>query len=367
MKILYIVTQADLGGAQKSTLLLAGHFGGEIAAGSEKSELFDLAQKQNLPIHKLKFLKRGINPVFDLLALVELFFLIRKNKPDIAHLNSSKAGFLGSIAGKLAGAKVIFTARGFVFNEPHTPLAKLLFIVLEKFASLFRDQIITVSKADETSALNHKLIDPKKITTIHNAVPPVNFTERIEARKRLGIPDDKFLIGTIANFYPTKGLDILIISAAKLPSEILNKIHFVIIGSGPKEQNLKLLTTTYNLQPLFSFTGQITNASTLLRAIDVFVLPSRKEGFPLVLLEAMQAGLPIIATDVGGNKEALGDSALLISPEKPQELQQAMVEIINNPERRLLLSQKAQERSKLFTSDKLFSETNQIYKILMQS
>jgi glycosyltransferase involved in cell wall biosynthesis len=322
MKILYIVTQADLGGAQKSTLLLAGHFGGEIAAGSEKSELFDLAQKQNIPIHKLKFLKRGINPVFDLLALVELFFLIRKNKPDIAHLNSSKAGFLGSIAGKLAGAKVVFTARGFVFNEPHTPLAKLLFIVLEKFASLFRDQIITVSKADETSALNHKLIDPKKLTTIHNAVPPVNFTERIEARKRLGIPDDKFLIGTIANFYPTKGLDILISLWQDSRLRGNGNLELIIIGSGPLETELRAQVQKLNLTNV-NFTGQITNASTLLRAIDVFVLPSRKEGFPLVLLEAMQAGLPIIATDVGGNKEALGDAGILIPPGDPNALSES--------------------------------------------
>jgi glycosyltransferase involved in cell wall biosynthesis len=367
MKILYIVTQADLGGAQRSVLLLAAHFNGEIASGIEKSELFNEAQKKNIPTHKIKFLKRGIRPISDFLAFWEIYLLIKKLRPDIVHLNSSKAGFLGSLAGKLAGAKVIFTARGFVFNEPRNRLFKLFFITLEKIASIFRDQIITVSKFDEASALKFKLINPQKVTTIHNAIPSIEFLDRKTARLNLGINEDKFIVGTIANFYSTKGLDVLIDTVAKLSPEILNKIQIVLIGSGPQEKKLKLLTTTYNLEPFFIFAGQIPNASSYLKALDIFVLPSRKEGFPLVLLEAMQAGLPIIATDVGGNKEALGDAGVIVPSGNGEILAEALENLINNPDHRNRLAEKARERSKIFTLEKLFSETENIYKKILQS
>src|SRR5665213_2048423 len=98
MKILYVITQADGGGAQKYVLALAKHFGGEIAAGTESMQLFEAARAAGIPTHPLKYLKRNINPLWDTLACFELLMLIRKLKPDIVHLNSSKAGFIGSLA-----------------------------------------------------------------------------------------------------------------------------------------------------------------------------------------------------------------------------------------------------------------------------
>src|SRR5258708_2724798 len=115
-KILYVITQADGGGAQKYVLSLAKHFGGEIAAGVENQELFADAQKLGVRVHPLRFLKRNIDFVWDILACFELIMLIKKLKPDIVHLNSSKAGFIGSIIKPLVGAKIIYTAHGFIFN-----------------------------------------------------------------------------------------------------------------------------------------------------------------------------------------------------------------------------------------------------------
>src|SRR5574337_45429 len=139
MKILYVITLADGGGAQQYTLELAKYFKGAIAAGTEEQKLFADAQAAGLPTFGLRHLKRNINPWHDLLAIFELRRLIRELKPDIIHLNSTKAGFLGSIAGWLAGTKVVFTAHGFRYLEPLSPAGKRFYLMVEKFASLFRD------------------------------------------------------------------------------------------------------------------------------------------------------------------------------------------------------------------------------------
>ncbi len=364
MKILYIVTQADLGGAQKSVLLLAKHFNGLIAAGEAKNELFEEANKHGIASCRLKYLTRGVSPIFDLLSIFEIYRLVKKIKPDIVHLNSSKAGFVGSIAAKLAGAKVIFTARGFVFNEPHSPFVKYILIGLEKFASLFRDQIITVSEFDRQSALKHHLINPEKISTIHNAIPQIEFLTKAEAQNALSLQKDKFAIGTIANFYKTKGLDVFVQAVAKLGSEVKNKIQVTIIGEGPEDSELKSLIQKYNLENIFNLAGQKQNASQYLKTFDLFVLPSRKEGFPLVLLEAMQAELPIIASDVGGNKEALEDAGTMVETENPKDLARAISLLVTDSAIRESRAARTSEQTKKFTLENLYSQMEMVYKKL---
>ena len=367
MKILYVVTSAELGGAQKSALLLAKYFHGSIAAGTEKQDLFLEAKQAGVPTFGLKNLKREVSPIHDFIAIFELFSLIKKLRPDLVHLNSSKAGFIGSIAGKLAGTKVIYSARGFVFNEPHSWFVKSLLIGMEKFASVLRDQIITVSAADEISAKKYNLISPKKIITIHNAIPAIQFVGKDEALKTLNLPSDKIIIGTIANFYPTKGLDILIHAISQIDKKLLGTCLFVVIGAGPLEQTLKSLVQKLELNNHIKFAGQIKNAGSLLKAFDIFVLPSRKEGFPLTLLEALQGSLPIIATDVGGNAELLGQAGILVPSNSPAELAKAITLLIENKSQQSQLASQALKRAESFTLKKLFHQTQEVYeKILAQ-
>jgi glycosyltransferase involved in cell wall biosynthesis len=435
MKILYIITRADGGGAQKYVLALARHFGGSIAAGhstlrdeplgsdsksDEAERLFDLADGAGLQTYRLKYLKRGINLWNDFLACVEIRQLVKHLNPDIVHLNSTKAGILGSFACIGLKTKAVFTAHGFIFNEPLGFALKNFYLALEKIASDYRDFIITVSDADKNSALANNLIKPDKITTIHNGIGLIDFLTKDEARHTLKLSDDekpfsgtvdvsplpllssrakpnasedesrdpstprlhssvgmthprvepsgimpseenKIIIGTIANFYKTKGLDVLIKAMSLLDDNIKQKVHLAIIGSGPEFRNLELGIRNYGLEQTVKLLGKIDNTAQYLRAFDIFVLPSRKEGFPYALLEAMQAGLPIVATNVGGIPEALGDAGMLIKPENPKVLAGAIAYISQNQQKRTELSQKAPERSKLFTEEKMLAETKKVY------
>ncbi len=361
MKILYIITQADGGGAQNYVLALAKHFGGTIAAGNEAQELFTNAQKAGVPTVEQHHLKRRLRPIQDFLAAWEIRQLVKQIQPDIVHLNSTKAGILGSFACIGLKTQAVFTAHGFIFNEPMSWPKKAFYLAMEKTASAYRRHIIAVSDADKKSALRYGLMPENRISVIHNGIAPITFLPRIEARKNLGLPDDKLIVGAVANSYRTKGLDILIKAISMLTGDIKNRCQFALLGNGPETENLKLEIMNLQLQNIIAMPGRIQNASKYLSAFDIFVLPSRKEGFPFSILEAMQAGLPIVATNVGGTPEALGDAGLLVYPEDPQALAEAMEKLINSPTLREKLAQKALAQSKLFSQEKMLRETEKIY------
>ena len=370
MRILYVITQADGGGAQKYTLCLAKHFGGTVAAGNEAEKLFIDARRSGLTTFELKHLKRDVDPWHDVLAVWEIRQLIKSYNPDIVHLNSSKAGILGSFAAIGTKVKVVFTAHGFVFNEPLPRPLKIFYLALEKIASDYRDFIITVSDADKQAALDNKIIAPKKIATIHNGIPQIQFYDKAEAQKALGLSGEKIIIGSVANFYKTKGLDILINAVAKLDPGIKNKVLCAIIGEGAERKSLEKQISDLGLIGTVRLLGFCPQIPAALKAFDVFVLASRKEGFPYTVLEAMQAGLPIIASQTGGIPEALGEAGFLVRPEDPKELAQVLGKVVSDinthgPQYFNGLTQKAKARAGGFNQEKMLDETERIYRQLI--
>lgn len=316
-KILYLVTQSELGGAQEYICTLAANLDKNlyeplIMAGDGYGEFFKALASQNLPFKGLKLVKRSINPVFDLLGLFELIFAIKQERPYVIHLNSSKIGFLGALAEKLCGhqVKIIYTAHGWVFNEPLHYLIKKLYFWIEKISASWKDTIICVCEADRQIALKNKF--KTEIITIHNAVNPgqLEFLAKDEAINFLKLNTGDLVIGTIANFYKTKGLNYLIESVGILKNDF-PKIKAVIIGEGEERKNMEALIRRLNLSANVILTGAIPAAHRYLKAFDLFILPSVKEGMPYVVLKAMAANLPIVATRVGGLPEILPPECLI--------------------------------------------------------
>lgn len=365
MKILYFITQADGGGAQKYVLDLAEHFKGAIAAGTEADLLFTQATQRNIKTFPLRHLKRAPHPWHDILAIFEIIRLIKQENPDIVHLNSSKAGFLGSIAGKLAGKKTVFTAHGFFYFKRAAWYIKIIYTILEWIASKFRDIIIAVSEEDRQQGISHHLLPAARIITIHNGIPIVPFLSKEEAKQKLGLSSDKIILGNIAQLYKRKAIDVLIQAVNLLPQNEQTKIQTVVIGEGPDREIFQKEIDDKKLNHIFLLPGFKPQAVTLLKAFDVFVLSSRREGFPYVLLEAMQAGLPIIATRVGGNAEALEKAGIIVDPEDPQALALAIKTVLNNSDLRQELSKKSANRSTLFSLENMFVKTEKVYKQLL--
>lgn len=365
MNILYVVTQGEMGGAQKYVLDLASAFEGQVACGREKPALLEKAKIQGLPTHSLRYLRRSINPLLDILAVFELRKLIRKLAPDIVHINSSKAGVIGTLAALGTNSKVVYTAHGFVFNEPLPFFVKLLYAAVERFSAKLRDFTITVSARDYQTGLKHHAVTKGKVKVIHNGIASIDFVERSQARKHLACLDNKIVFGSVGYFYPNKGFDILIDAVSTLPEDVQQKIQVVVIGTGQEFENCKLKIQNLGLTSIFILPGLVPEASRYLKAFDVFVLPSRKEGFSYTILEAMQAGLPIVATRVGGIPEAVGAEAILVEPQDPHALARALELVTQNPTERERLGHGALERSAEFNLTNMLGQTEQVYQAVM--
>src|SRR3989344_2939763 len=315
VKILYVITQGELGGAQRYVLDLTTNLDKTryetlVAVGRENPALKNSLATLGVKTAELDFLKRNISPLFDLLAVFELKELIRDFAPDIIHLNSSKAGVIGSVAAHLArNRNVVFTAHGFAFLEPH--LFKRIYFWAEK------------------------------LVTIHNGLLVIPASEP-ESRKWIlnQVQDDKtIVIGTIARDYPTKDLKTL-------------RRAFTILQSEFPKTELKIISGP--------------NAAQSLSEFDIYVSSSVKEGFPYSILEAMAAGLPIVSTAVGGIPEAVehGKQGLLVPPKNPRALAAAIKKLIANPDLARQLGSGAQNKVQEFSLDKMLAETEAVYEML---
>src|SRR3989344_8443285 len=167
IRILFVITQGEFGGAQRyvfdlATALNKSEYEITVLIGQDPDKLKQKLEKANIKVEALRHLKR-FNPLQNFFAIFELKKKFESLKPDIVHLNSSMAGFVGSLAAHLAGIQnVIFTAHGFAFLEPNSWIVKKIYFLAEKFATRFRKKIITVSDRDKTSAIAYKLSNPEK-------------------------------------------------------------------------------------------------------------------------------------------------------------------------------------------------------------
>lgn len=386
-KILYIVTQPEFGGAQRYVFDLANNFKNDfeiiVATGSDPSpdNLLSRCNETNIETHKFKFLIRDINLRFDFKALIEILDYIKQEKPDIIHLNSAKAGVLGSLAAYFSHfwinqPKIIYTVHGWAFLEPISTIKKLIYLWAEKFSARFRDVLIVLSEKEKSITLEKRLSHPAKINLIPHGINynAMSFFIREKSRNILSskiesntLASDDFVVGTIANLYPTKGISCLIEAAKLILKDRITqnkKIIFIVIGEGQERKNLESLIKSNGVENNFFLVGTISEAYKLFWAFDIFILPSVKEGMPYVILEAMSAGLPMVATRVGALPEMIenGISGTLIPPQNPEATKNAILELLNNPSKRSALGFQARKRLiENYDTNKMLQKTKNLY------
>lgn len=344
MKILMVITEGDLGGAQRHVLDISRELskrGHEllIAIGGDFTELSDAAANSILPIEtvRLQNVGREIRLAKDFRGLLEIYKLIRSWKPDIVHCHSSKVGVLASIAGRVAGAKVVYTAHGFVFCEELPLVTRLVYLLAEKISTLFRHKVIAVSQSDADAARKNFIVSSKKLTIIPNGLD-LSIEDRLldvkSAREMISswagadMSDAKIIL-SIANFYPAKNLSLLVQSFESVLARI-PEARLVLVGDG-KERPVceRLVEQNPKLHEKVFFTGKRADAFQVLRGADVVALSSTKEGMPYVVLEAKFAGTPVVATRVGGIPEmGEGSDLKLVVPHSPEMLSEALVQML---------------------------------------
>jgi glycosyltransferase involved in cell wall biosynthesis len=292
--------------------------------------------------------------VSDLRATVALIRAIRNERPDVVHLHSSKAGALGRVAARLAGAPSIYTPHAWAFLMDGSAAQRRLWVELERMGSWLGDTIICVS-ADELESGRRVGVLGSRVAMIPNGVRPApRGPERGSGT----------VVGCVARLAHQKGIDVLLDAAPAVLKHVPDA-RFMVIGDGPLEVVLRRRAAELGVADRVRFrTDLVGDARSVLSAIDVFVLPSRWEGMPIALLEAAAAGLPCIASRVGGVEEVLEDgvSGIVVTPERAAELATAVVQLLRDSFLRRRMGRAARERvSVRFGVDRMVRDTELVY------
>lgn len=303
MKILYVVTRSDeIGGAQIHVRDLAeamnrrGHQA-LVAVGGD-GPLFAQLEARGVPARRVGALIRAIRPWTDLVALVQLVRLFRAEKPDLVSLHSSKAGLLGRVAARIAGVPAVFTAHGWAFTEGVPNGRRRLYAGLERVAAHWARRIITVSEYDRRLALEAGVGHADQVVTVHNGMPEV----AAELRAHPGDAPPHLIM--VARFNTQKDHETLLRALADCRDLDWS---LELIGAGPGQDAVEAQVENLGLGERVRFAGEVDDVAERLAVSQAFVLASRWEGLPRSIIEAMRAGLPVVASRVGGVAEQVAD------------------------------------------------------------
>ncbi len=371
-KVLFLITKSNWGGAQRYVFDLATNLPKDkfttIVACGGNGILIDKLQAENIKTIPLKSLQRDISIFKEIQALQETARIIKNENPDILHINSSKAGLFGAALGRFYKVpKIIFTSHGWSFNEKRPFWQRMILKYLHWLTVLLSHETIAVSH-EVKNQMNWPFVQ-QKIIVIHNGINRPNFLNKLEAREfftgqtnNLKPYLNDFWTMTIGELHPIKRHEAVIRVVNSLAKEGV-KIRHLIIGSGELEEKLKKLTAKFGLKNHVFFLGQIVEASKYIKASDAFILSSRSEAMPYVIVESIMSGTPTIATAVGGIPEVIenGINGILTQPENNKELLEAIKKIQNNKELGKKMGENAEKRSGQFTLEKMLGKTIFLY------
>ncbi len=367
MKILYVITKANWGGAQKYVYDLAhaaktqGH-DVTVAYGVE-GVLSEKLFSAGIPLRRIESFARDFAWKAEVAAFHELLAIMKEEKPDLVHVNSSKGG-LALLAARIAQVpRIIFTAHGWAFNEERPWWQRPLMHLIYAATVLLSEKTICVSKAVRNDLAWFPDV-MGRFVTIYNGVDAPTLLPRTEARAALG-GSDGFWLGMIAELHKTKRIEDAIRAVAELKG-LHPELSLTVIGEGELREWLTEYATHYGVADRVRFPGFLDNAASYLSAFDLFLMPSRSEALALALIEAGYANLPVIASRVGGIPEVVRHkkTGLLVPRENPHALARAIRTLIENPEEAkeyaTALHTSVQER---FSKARMVEETFAVYRL----
>ncbi len=327
MRILYGITKSNFGGAQRYVFDLAveaqrcGHDVSVLCGG--KGVLVGKLESAGIRVISLDNMQRDINVDRELSSFSQLLKILRSERPDVFHINSSKMGGLGSLAARLVNIKkIVFTSHGWAFNEPRPAGQKILIKFLSWLTVLLSHKTICVSKKTKENISNWPFVK-NKLVVVYNGTDKFDIAPRTEKG---------FVVGTIGELHKIKGQDILLKAWQKFVKNHSAKL--IIIGEGEEKANLHNMAQNMGISGSVEFRGFVDNARALLSNFDIFVFPSRSENLPYSILEAGLAGLPVISSSVGGIPEVIesGSTGILVPKEDPEFLFSNLVLLFENRE-----------------------------------
>jgi glycosyltransferase involved in cell wall biosynthesis len=334
-RVLLLVTLAETGGAQTyvASLLpaLVERYDVTVAAWGP-GPLVDAARTAGADYVPLRHVRRRLDPVHDVLGLVELVRLCRRLRPHVVHANSSKAGILGRLAAFAARVPVrIFTAHGWAFNA-HEGAARAVYLWADRLVRPLTTAVVCVAENERAAGVAARVCTARQAVVIRNAV------DVAAARLAPGVGDPPQLLA-VGRLKAPKDFVTFARAVRLLPP---GSFRAAIAGDGPDRAAVEA-----ELAGAAELLGERSDVPELLAAADVFVLPSRSEGLPLSVIEAMAAGLPVVASRVGGVPELVagGETGMLVPPGDPEALAAALRALLDDAERRRALGAAGRRRA----------------------
>ena len=376
MKALHIFGDSKYGGAAKNMIHLAKSLnsnGWDVRILTSDPVFQNAAREARIGYVGLDCIWREIRPLRDLLGLWRVWRFLRAGGFTVVHTHTTKAGFIGRIAARLAGVPIILhTVHGFAFHERSSRVKIGFYTLLETVAARCCHRIVTVSQFHRSWALELGIAPAEKLEAIPNGVPNLRAAgaSRGEIRTGLSLTEDDFLVFTPGRLAPEKGLETLLAALALARNRVSRPVCLALAGVGPLRSALERQTRRLGLTDHVRFLGFRSDIAELLRGADLVVLPSVREGLSIALLEAMSAGRAILATSIGSNREALGDShraAILIQSEDPRALAEGMVLLAENPALRQRLGAEARRRwEQAYTIERSLLAYRESYRNLLE-
>jgi len=324
------------------------------------------------PLHPVD-IPRTIRPLADLRAVWQLYRLIGKLRPDIVHTQTSKAGVLGRLAARLAGVPIIIhTAHAFPFHAYQSALVHHVYVLIERWAACLADLIMVDTESVRADGLRHRIVrDPATLVTVPMGIDLKKFSSSPQGpdniRKILGFRPQDLVVGTVARLVPDKGIECFLRMAASLLAARPDS-RFLIVGDGPLRGELERMTETLGIRSAVVFTGLRTDVPDLMEAMDLFVLPTLREGFGVVFAEAMAMGRAVVGSRIGPVAEVVEDgvTGYLVPPDAPDEFAARALELLSDEAKRRAFGEAGRRRvEKLFTEVRMCETIDRQYRRLL--
>ena len=376
--VMHVITRLTMGGASENTvsqieaLERAGYASTLVLGPQSERPTVETARRRGCRVVELDGLVREVSPARDFAAALQLWRLFRRRRPAIVHTHTSKAGFVGRLAAWLARVPVVIhQPHGHVFygywNRPRTAA----FVALERLAAHWTDTIVTLTPREVEEHLQRGIGRSEQFAVIPSGVPiravRAAAPPRAEARARLGLSPEAYVIAGVGRLVPVKGFDLLVTALAQVAARVPSA-HVLLIGSGAEHDALQARAAALGVADRLHITGSVTDVTGRLAAADVLAAPSRNEGMGRVIVEAMALGLPVVGARVGGIADVIdAECGLLVPPDDASALADALLELALDEARRTKLGAAARPRAEAFSTTVAADALRALYDGLIRS
>jgi len=340
------------------TVVCLSEGGAEFAA-----ELSKISGVQALSMEMNRY---RIDPLSDARVFIHLAKYIRAGDFDLIHAHASKPGYLTRAAAVGTGIPVLYSPHSFSFHQGMNRAKAWFYALLERLAIPFTRFIIAVSNGERELARQYRVGPDSLFIVVHTGIDPKPFSLPVDVsqyKEMLGIPTAAPVVGAVGRLNNQKSpLDF--VRMAGIVHQRRPEVHFVWIGAGPLESDARILSQGLGLDSVFHFLGQRQDVPSILRVLNCFVLPSRWEGFSLVILEALASGTPVVATDISGTREAIehGRNGWLAPVGDCDALAGYVVDILENPDKASAFRAAGRKRiEEEFTTSRMFAALESVY------